>query len=304
MIKPGRLHRGDKIAIIAPARKVSKDQVKTAVKTFEQWGLTVELGKNLFSEVHSYLAGSDEQRLDDLQRAINDSSIKAIIAARGGYGAGRIIDRINFSALQSHPKWIVGFSDITALHLKAAQQGLMSIHGTMPILFDRNDSDASIESLRQVLFDDNSKIEFKTHTANRCGITSGQLVGGNLSLVIDSLGTSSELDTEGKILIIEEIDEYVYRLDRMLNHLKRAGKFEKLKGLVVGHMTDIKESELAFNESFVEIVLNAVKDFQFPVAFNFPSGHENPNLAWIHGDFYELRVTESECRLKLQDYAL
>lgn len=304
MIKPGRLHRGDKIAIIAPARKVSKDQVKTAVKTFEQWGLTVELGKNLFSEVHSYLAGSDEQRLDDLQRAINDSSIKAIIAARGGYGAGRIIDRINFSALQSHPKWIVGFSDITALHLKAAQQGLMSIHGTMPILFDRNDSDASIESLRQVLFHDNSKIEFKTHTANRGGITSGQLIGGNLSLVIDSLGTSSELDTEGKILIIEEIDEYVYRLDRMLNHLKRAGKFEKLKGLVVGHMTDIKESELAFNESFVEIVLNAVKDFQFPVAFNFPSGHENPNLAWIHGDFYELRVTESECRLKLQDYAL
>jgi muramoyltetrapeptide carboxypeptidase len=174
----------------------------------------------------------------------------------------------------------------------------------MPILFGKPESKDSIESLRHLLFDDRSSVSFNADPHNRTGKSSGRLVGGNLSLIVDSMGTATEPDTQGNILVIEEIDEYNYRLDRMLNHLKRAGKLEKLSGLIIGHMTDIKESELPFNESIEQIVTHVVKDYAYPVAFKFPSGHENPNLAWIHGEYYELNVDPSSVILRSRGYAL
>lgn len=304
MIKPGRLRPGDTISVVAPARKVDKGQIEAAMQIFESWGLRVVTGDNLFSSSHSYLSGSDEERLSDLQKAINDPDVKAIISARGGYGSGRIIDKLDFSAIKQHPKWVIGFSDITAVHLRLLREGLMSVHGTMPILFSKPESKDSIESLRQLLLDERSSVSFNVTPHNRIGKSTGRLVGGNLSLIVDSMGTATEPDTEGNILVIEEIDEYYYRVDRMLNHLKRAGKLEKLSGLIIGHMTDIKESELPFNESIEQIVLRVVKDYNYPVAFNFPSGHENPNLAWIHGEYYELNVDSSVVHLRQRGYVL
>jgi muramoyltetrapeptide carboxypeptidase len=304
MIKPRRLVKGDTVCIIAPARKVSREQIDHAIRTLAAWGLNVLLGDNLFRQSHTYLAGTDEERFSDFQKAINDPTVKAIFSARGGYGAGRILDSLNLSSLQTSPKWIVGFSDITSVHLKLFHTDIMSVHGTMPILFGLNDSAASVESLRQILFEDLASLSFPSATANIQGTASGRLIGGNLSLVIDSLGTSSEPDTRDCILLIEEIDEYKYRVDRMMNHLKRAGKLEGLKGLVVGHMTDIKESELPFSESIEQIILDKTRDYRYPIAFGCPSGHDNPNRAWIHGELYQLEVGEKQTQLTARSFAL
>lgn len=283
MIRPPFLQKGDLIAILAPARKVSASDIKNAINVFETWGLRVKLAGNLYSNKHSYLAGNDNERLLDFQQNIDDPEVKAIIAARGGYGSTRILDQIDFSSALKFPKWIVGFSDITAIHLNLYKLGLMSVHGIMPILFDQHDAMSSIESLRSLLFGSAPVINALPSDFNRLGHSTGTVVGGNLSLLVDSLGTRSELNSENKILVIEEIDEYFYRLDRMLTQLRRAGKLNKLNGLIVGHMTDIKNSTLSFGETVEEIVMQAVREYSFPVAFNFPSGHANPNLAWIHG---------------------
>lgn len=294
MIKPGQMKKGDKIALVAPSRKVSPTDVEPAITRLEEWGLKVVRGEHLFSDDHSYLSGTDEQRLHDLQSALNDPTIKAIIAARGGYGSTRIIDQLDFTAFRYHPKWIIGFSDITALHLKLLHQSAMSIHGTMPILFSKPGSTDSVESLKRVMFTGEYTIHCNAHPSNRNGTAQGTVIGGNLSLVVDSLGTSSEPDTSSCILVVEEIDEYKYRLDRMLTQLKRAGKLSNLKGLVVGHMTDIKDSELPFGISVESIILDAVGQYHYPVAFGFPSGHENPNLAWIHGGTATLNVSKEK----------
>jgi muramoyltetrapeptide carboxypeptidase len=283
MVKPPLLKSGDTIVIVAPARKIKPDDVAQASGIFKHWGLHVELSENLFSPSHSYLAGNDEQRLHDFQTALDDPSVRCIICARGGYGTTRILDRLDFTNLKDNPKWIAGFSDITALHLKLASLGIESIHSTMPVLFQKMDSKDSIESLRRVLFDGSSSIKIKTSSWNRIGSATGQLIGGNLSLIVDSLGTNSEPDTANRILVIEEVEEYRYKIDRMLTQLKRAGKMEKLAGLVVGHMTKILDTEISFGESVEQIISEAIGQYSFPVAMGFPSGHENPNLAWVHG---------------------
>jgi muramoyltetrapeptide carboxypeptidase len=293
MIKPALLKTGDRIAIVAPARKVQPADVEKAVEVFTSWGLEVAFGSSLHSNAHSYLAGSDKERLNDLQLVLDNAEIKAVISARGGYGTTRILDRLNINALQKNPKWIIGFSDITALHLKLFNTGVMSIHATMPALFSKADATKSIESLRKILFEQNFSFEALPCVDNRKGEASGRLIGGNLSLVVDSLGTSTEPDTTNAILMIEEIDEYRYRIDRMITQLKRAGKLASLSGLVVGHMTDIKESELPFGESVEKIILNAVEEYDYPVAFRFPFGHENPNIAWRHGEIAKLKVDQN-----------
>jgi muramoyltetrapeptide carboxypeptidase len=297
MIKPPLLKPGDTIAIVAPARRVDPKQIASAIKSFESWGLRVLTGKNLYSNSHHYLAGSDEERLLDLQNFLDDPTVNAIISARGGYGSTRIVDLLNFNSLTKNPKWIVGFSDITAVHLKLAKHGLISLHGTMPILFDREDSALSVQSLWHTLTTGSFSLKANPNPHNRNGTASGKLIGGNLSLIVDALGTSSEPDTENAILIIEEIDEYFYRIDRMMTHLKRAGKLKCLKGLAVGHFTAIKESELQFQESVEQIILNSVREYNYPVAFNLPSGHENPNFSWIQGENAEMSVSTHNTHL-------
>lgn len=289
MICPPFLEPGATVAIAATGRKVMPTQMEEAKKILTHWGFSVQFTPNLFSNNHPYLAGTDEERLQDFQNSLNDKSINAIVCARGGYGTTRIVDSLNFDEFLKHPKWIVGFSDVTTLHLRLFALGVQSIHATMPILFGKPDAGASLESLRSVVFGSTATIEAVPDNDNRMGMVTAPIIGGNLSLICDALGTSSEPNTAGKILVIEEIDEHKYKLDRMLTQLKRAGKLSNLAGLVVGHMTDIKDSE-SFSERVQQIVLNKVNDYHYPVAFGFPIGHENPNLAWRNGATARLSV--------------
>lgn len=293
MIRPKALASGDKVGIVAPGRKVSVNDIHAATKTFASWGIEIELAPNLFSEDHSYLSSSDAKRRDDFQRMLDDARIKAIICARGGYGTTRIIEKLDFSKFINNPKWVVGFSDITALHLKIFNLGIESLHAVMPILFDKPEYASSISGLQKILFGQDISISAKASEHNKSGVVSGKVIGGNLSLLIDSLGTPSEPDPKSNILIVEEIDEPLYKVDRMFTHLKRAGILENIAGLVIGHMTALKESDLRFGETVEDIVLNKVSEFGYPVAFKFPIGHESPNLAWRHGSLMTLAVDEN-----------
>ena len=290
MIRPKFLTPGNKIGIVAPGRKVAREDTETAVKIFSDWGLRVELSPNLHANKHSYLAATDEGRLSDFQKMINDPEIAAIACARGGYGTTRILDKLNLQPLSLTPKWIVGFSDVTALHLKLNVLRIESIHATMPILFPREDSAPSINSLRDTLFGNASSITGKSNTNNKHGAATAEVIGGNLSLIVDSLSTPGDADFSEKILIVEEIDEHFYRIDRMFTHLMRAGKLTRLRGLVVGHFSDLKDTTPGFGETIENIVLDKVSKFGYPVAFDFPTGHVNPNLAWISGSTMTLNV--------------
>lgn len=297
MISPPLLRTGDKIGLVATGRKVCSQDIETACATLASWGLEVIRSPNLHSNAHQYLAGSDAQRLADFQQLLNNPEIKAVICARGGYGTTRILDDLDFSALITNPKWIVGFSDITAFHLKLHKLGIKSIHSTMPIVFAKSDSGPSVESLRSALFTNGTRISAQPNKSNKYGKATGQVMGGNLSLIVDAIGTSNDPDTSGKILVLEEVDEYSYRIDRMLVHLKRSGKLDHIAGMVIGHMTDIKETELSFGETIENIVLTKTSKQKYPIAFNFPIGHQNPNLAWVHGSVMTLNVTETGAEL-------
>lgn len=290
MIAP--LSSGNKVCLVAPGRKVSPHDMEAAILIFENWGLEVSLGTNLYSQQHSYLSGTDQERIHDFQRALDDPTVNAIICARGGYGSSRIIDHIDFTSFKKHPKWIVGFSDITCFHLACSCMEVHSIHGAMPIQFSKNEASTSIESLQKLLFGEATKIETGPSPYNRDGIANAPLVGGNLSLLVDSLGTKYEVATDNKILVIEEVDEPYYKIDRMLMHLKRGGKLNQIAGLAVGHMTEIGQTKLPFMESVEEIVLSKI-DTKIPVAFNLPIGHEHPNHAWIQGKVATFVVNES-----------
>ena len=293
MIQPPSLQKNDTIGIVATGRKLDADTLQASTRIIESWGYQVRTGRNILSNAHHYLAGSDAERLADLQSMLDDPSIKAIIFARGGYGTTRILDQLNFDSFLKKPKWICGFSDITSLHLKLQALGVQSIHATMPVLFSKPESALSVESLNQILVGKSIPLEAAFNSKNIIGKATGPMVGGNLSLIVDSLGTSSEIDTTNKILVIEEIEEYLYRVDRQLVQLKRAKKLQSLAGLVVGHLTDIKDPEY-FGEPIQDIILNHVREFNYPVGFAFPIGHENPNLAWIEGRHATLQVTSQK----------
>lgn len=297
MISPPLLKPGDKIGIVATGRKVSINDVEAAKNIFTSWGLEVVSALHLHSNAHAYLAGTDSERASDFQTLIDNTEIKAVACARGGYGTTRIIDTLDFSALRKYPKWIIGFSDVTAIHLMLFKLGIKSLHATMPLLFSNRSSSPSVETLRQSLTGESPIISAAANRHNKFGKTTAPVIGGNLSMIVDSIGTSCDPDTSGKILVIEEIDEYMYKVDRMMMHLKRAGKLEDLSGLIVGHMTDIKQPELAFGENIEQIIMSKLVGKNYPVAFNFPIGHENPNLSWVHGSVMTLNVTETGAQL-------
>jgi muramoyltetrapeptide carboxypeptidase len=291
MIIPPKLKAGDTVGIVAPARKISPLQLEPAIITLESWGLNTMLSKNIFSARHSYLAGTDAERLEDLQTMIDDPEVKAIFCARGGYGSTRIIDDIDLTPLGKSPKWLIGFSDVTAFQLRLLSFGISSLHATMPIFYGKKESESSVESIRKVLFDGVCAVTAELSQFNRAGSTTAPVIGGNLSLIIDALNTPSQPNTDNKILIIEEVDEYYYKVDRMFTQLRRSGKLKNLAGLIVGHMTDIKNSDLDFGETVYEIITHAVRDYQYPVAFSFPTGHDHPNDAWIQGAEATLEVS-------------
>ena len=243
------------------------------------------------SKSHSYLAGSDEERWVDLQQALDSRRIKAIFCARGGYGTTRILQRIDLTKFKKYPKWIVGFSDITALHLLMLRTGFESIHASMPAQFSDPAARPSVQNLHDILFGSTLPIQAPPVSGNIEGEASGTVIGGNLSILLDAMGTPIEPETKGRILVIEEIDEFKYKLDRMMTQLKRAGKLDKLAGLAIGYMTGIKDSNTPFGESVQEILLRHVRDADYPVAFGLPIGHEHPNAAWRHGSRMRLVVT-------------
>jgi muramoyltetrapeptide carboxypeptidase len=289
------LKKNDKIAIVATARKIAVEELAFAIDTIKAWGLQPVLGKNIYA-IENQFAGSDTQRAEDLQWAINDDSIKAILIARGGYGTVRIVDTINFTKLKTNPKFIIGYSDVTVLHSHIHTHiGLPTLHATMPINFDKNTE--AVETLKKCLFGETVSYPFAAHPLNREGGANGVLVGGNLSLLYALSGTASDIDTKDKILFLEDLDEYLYHIDRMMLNLKRSGKLANLKALVVGGFTDMKDNTVPFGKIAEEIILSAVKEYNFPVCFNFPAGHIDRNLALYFGKEISLKINKAGCSL-------
>jgi len=295
MILPYYLKKGDTIAIIATARKVSKEEIQPAVAFFESYGLSVLLGKNLFQSNNQY-AGNDLQRTEDLQWALNDKNIKAIIIARGGYGSVRLIESIDFTEFIKNPKWLVGYSDVTVLHNAIHNIGVATLHATMPLNFSKNKE--ATTSMIDALFGNLNEIQAEENYSNVSGMAKGQLIGGNLSLLYSLSGTPFDIDTTDKILFIEDLDEYLYHIDRMMMQLKLSGKLKKLKGLIVGGMTDMKDNAIPFGKFPEEIILDAVKEYNYPVCFDFPAGHIDKNLALYFGKEVELNVNDEGATLK------
>lgn len=295
MIQPSYLKKGDTIAIIATARKVSKEEIQPAVTFFESYGLSVLLGENLFEDDNQY-AGSDLQRTKDLQWALNEKNIKAVIIARGGYGSVRLIEHIDFKEFKKHPKWLVGYSDVTVLHNAIHNQNIATLHATMPLNFNKNAE--ATKSLVDALFGNLNEIKTESNSLNKLGTTEGILTGGNLSLIYSLAATSFDIDTTDKILFIEDLDEQLYHIDRMMMQLKLSGKLKNLKGLIVGGMTDMKDNAIPFGKDVEEIILDAVNEYNYPVCFNFPAGHIDRNLALYFGKEIELHVSTEGVSLK------
>lgn len=291
MEKPQALKIGDKISIISTARKISLEEVQPAINLLTEWGLEVVLGVNLFAEDHQF-AGTKAQRLADLQQALNNDEIKAVFCARGGYGTVQLIDEIDFSHFKKQPKWIVGYSDVTVLHNHINQHfGIATLHATMPINFKTNTT-AALQSLKDALFGNTLNYQCASHAYNRLGEAKGELVGGNLSILYSLTGTASQINTEGKILFLEDLDEYLYHIDRMMQNLKRAGMLHGLKGLLIGGMTDMNDNTIPYGHSAIDIIKNIIEEYNFPVAFGFPAGHLSDNRALIMGGVVVLKVEE------------
>lgn len=301
MIVPAYIKPGSIIRIVSPAGRIKRKNVLPAVAWLENKGYKVKLGKHVFSQ-HFRFAGTDEERLDDLQEALDDPDCGAIICSRGGYGTIRIIDRLNFTNFLEHPKWLVGFSDITVLHCCLNNYGVPTIHGIMPRYFFDEEGKATenLLSLMKLLTGENTQYLIPHSEFNRPGKTSAELVGGNLSIITSLQGTFYDLDTDGKILFIEDIDEFLYHTDRMVHQLKLSGKLDNLAGLILGDFTDIKDNELPFGKTVREIISEAVEDCRYPVCFGFPAGHDKTNLALMFGREWKLNVNEQGTTLNIE----
>lgn len=295
MQKPTNLKQGDKIAIVSTARKLSLEELQPGIDILKSWGLVVVFGDNLFKEAHQF-AGSTQQRIADFQQAMDDESIKAILCARGGYGTVKIIDELDFSTFIKNPKWVIGYSDVTVLHNHINQNfDIQTMHAAMPFGFKDNTEEA-LSSIKKVLFGDELTYEFEAQQLNRNGVGEGEVVGGNLSIIYSLTGTKSQLDTKGKILFLEDLDEYLYHVDRMMVNLDRAGMLDGLAGLVVGGMTDMNDNAVPYGQTAKEIILETVSKYNYPVCFDFYAGHLNDNRALPMGGKALLKVAK-QCSL-------
>lgn len=278
---PNYLQKGDSVAIISTARKISLDEIKPAIELLESWGLKVVVGKTIGLENNQF-AGTLQERIDDLQDVLDDATIKAIWCARGGYGTVQLIDKIDFSIFKKNPKWIIGYSDITVLHAHIHNFGIETVHATMPINISKNSEDAK-ESLKNALLGNQLYYEFPSHQLNISGKPNGEIIGGNLSVLYSLLGSKSSINTKNKLLFLEDLDEYLYHIDRMLQNLKRNGYFENVSGIIVGGMTQMRDNDIPFGKTAEEIILEIVKPYNIPVIFGAPFGHLDDNRTLIFG---------------------
>ncbi|MBC7446483.1 MAG: LD-carboxypeptidase [Hymenobacteraceae bacterium] len=295
---PPALRAGDTVAIVATARKITAAEIDPAVRLLESWGLRVELGATIGAADHQF-AGADALRRADLQRALDDPTIRAVLCARGGYGTARLLDDVDWAGFQAHPKWVAGFSDLTALLAHVWRHtGLATLHATMPVLLGQPQHETADESLRQLLFGESVGYSAPPHPLNRLGMAHGRLLGGNLTVLHTLLQTASDADWTGAVLFLEDLDEYLYHIDRMLGHLARSGKLAGLAGLVVGHFSLMRDNTVPFGHSAYDIIRQHVAAYDFPVGFGFPAGHEPLNTAFIHGAAVALTV-DSDAGLTL-----
>ena len=297
LIKPDYLKSGDTIAIIAPSGVLNNrnQAIENAKKLIIEWGLVPIIGNNIYKKNYHF-AGNDKERFDDLQWAFDHKNIKAIWCARGGYGSIRIVDKLNFDQFKKYPKWLIGYSDITVLHNKLNNLGFETIHGMMAVNMEENQKEIieSIESLKNCLFGKLKSYHINNNKYNRIGKSSGILVGGNLTLLASQLGSNSEIDTKNKILFIEEIGEYKYHIDRMLQSLKRAGFFDNCNGVIIGDMSEIKINSPSWGSSVNELIYDVLKPYKFPISFGIQSGHLKHNKSLIFGRNIDLDVKASK----------
>ena len=299
MIRPNYLKEGATVAIVSTARRISKKELIPAITILKKWGLKVVLGKSIEAEEHQF-AGNDKLRTSDFQAMLDHPGIDAVWCARGGYGTVRIIDQLDFSNFKKHPKWIIGYSDVTVLHSHIHQLGIETLHAQMPVSIETK-PEVTINSIKATLFGEQYGIKIPSEKNNSTGKASGQLIGGNLSILYSLCGSPSALKTKGKILFIEDLDEYLYHIDRMLQNLKRNGTFDELEGLIVGGMTQLHDNEIPFGKSAEEIILSICLDYNFPIAFNFPAGHVEDNRALIMGREVSLEIDKTNVKLKFKD---
>ncbi|MBU3713825.1 MAG: LD-carboxypeptidase [Ferruginibacter sp.] len=299
-IIPPYLRRGDCIGITCPAGFMPANKAAKCIETLQSWGFEVMVGKTLGSASENYFSGSDEERRDELQAMMDDDNIHAILFGRGGYGTGRIIDQLNFKKFIKKPKWIIGFSDITILHSHIHRNfKIATIHGPMAGAFNNpTDSGIYIDYLRRTLTGKKITYNCDPHPLNRKGKVRGILVGGNLSLLANAIGTKSDFDTRSKILFIEEIGEFLYSADRMLYQLNRAGKLNNIAGLIVGGFTEMKDTERIFGKNIQQIIKDLIDKYDFPVCFDFPVSHDPKNVSLKIGIEYELSVSKNKTILK------
>lgn len=278
-MRPSPLQKGDTVGIVALACKVDFEALKPAIELMEEvWGLKVIIGESVMSEYHQF-AGTDEVRAKDFQLMLDNPEIKAVFSARGGYGSSRLLDFIDFSTFQKLPKWVVGFSDITAVLSHIHTLNIEILHATMPKLFLQEGGEYSLESLRKILFGEILNYEVNSQEMNCLGFAKGQLIGGNLAILSHIFGSKSDINYDGKILFLEDVNEYLYSIDRMMIQLKRAGKLQNLAGLIVGHFSDCQDNDVPFGKTADEIIQEAVAEYDFPVCYGFPVGHEPENWA-------------------------
>ena len=297
--KPPFLKPGATIGITCPSGYVSAERVQYATVVLEKWGFKTRLGKTVGNEFH-YFSGDDATRLADLQEMLDDTTIDAILMGRGGYGLSRIIDLLDFTKFVQYPKWICGFSDITVLHSHIqAQFGIPTIHSVMCGAFKPETEEKEyILSLRKALMGEDLSYPFPASDYNRMGEATAKIVGGNLAMLAHLTGSDSQINTDGKILFIEDIGEHLYHIDRMLLNLKRSGQLSKLKGLLVGSFTDIEDTDRPFGQTLEQIISDKVKEYDFPVAFNFACGHDEVNNTLVLGAEYRLVVREDFNKLE------
>ncbi len=300
LIQPPYLKAGDTVAIVAPSGilKHREREVQQAVDLLKSWGLHAVVGKHVFSK-SNHFAGTDEERCADLQNAMDDPKISAIWCARGGYGTVRVLDKLNYTKFRKNPKWIIGYSDITALHNQVHNEGFQSLHALMCVSLTKDIGDVkeAVSTFKSAIFGNPENYILEGSKYNEIGEASGELVGGNLTMLHTMLGSDTSIDTTGKILFIEEIGEYKYHIDRMLQSMKRAGYFDNLNGLVVGDMSRMRTNTTLWGTSVEQLILDALEDYDFPIAFNMPAGHEKDNRALVLGKVVNLKVEKNESKL-------